>query len=353
MHPSAPSSTRLDPSIRYYIHRTLSNAIVPLIPADQLPFRLKDFPRHLSHGELAAGGWRFLAETGGIAFPLALGGYAAVDSCVKIQKKTVDVKVRPREEKEGVKEEGEMAVNAVPREEAVKETTPSITETRPTPHRRTNTVGKTKYLTDSMAAIYTQDARRVGYTKPTPTTPTSKRPGPTKEKEHCRHWIRTGACKWTATREGCRYRHEMASVEKLAELGIVGVPRWFAGRGVGGGRKGEEAGPTRGGDGEKGKGTWTWTGRRVARLPGTPVATLRPQSRARRAPKSPPQHHPKHPASTSQAPPSLSPSPRNQTPNPPQTVPLPPLTAVRPQRQTSPQPTSTPPSRPSIPPITQ
>ncbi|OAG04181.1 uncharacterized protein CC84DRAFT_1219389 [Paraphaeosphaeria sporulosa] len=247
---ASPSSTRLDPSIRYYIHRTPGNAIVPLIPADQLPFRLKDYPRHLSHRELSAGGWNFVGETSGIAWPLAL-CYSSRDAALDSRGKEIselsgdvhggDAGVAKIEAVTHVPGTGETtgriaadgdAVLLGEDEGEVKQIAFRSSEAMSIPDKvaarascaasvgRTTT--RSPSLTESLAAIYAQEARRVGYTKCSPLA--------AEEKEHCRHWIKTGACKWTTAKEGCRYKHTMPSVEKLAEIGITGVPRWFGER---------------------------------------------------------------------------------------------------------------------------
>lgn len=260
-----PSSTRLPPSLRFYIHRTPSNAIVPLIPADQLPFSLRDFPRHLSHVELSGGGWVFVGETGAVAWPLVLGGVEGDVDVVGVREGGGMEGGLARDEEMEVEKEKEKASsyqvpNPQTRAHVASSTAPTVAKSIPAS------------LTDSMAAIYTKDARRVGYMRPlsssslSPRSPTSaKRSAREREKEHCRHWIRTGACKWTATKEGCRYTHAMPSQEKLAEIGIAGVPRWFGERGVSGGKDGvsgfdgererTEAARRSGGEKDKGMGT--------------------------------------------------------------------------------------------------
>jgi hypothetical protein len=49
--------------LRYYILRKPGHEMVPLVPADQLPFQLQDIPRQLSHRQLSDEGWRLLDET--------------------------------------------------------------------------------------------------------------------------------------------------------------------------------------------------------------------------------------------------------------------------------------------------
>lgn len=237
MSPSqSPSSTRLDVKIRYYIHRTNSNTIVPLIPADQLPFQLKDFPQNLSHRQLSEGGWKFLDETAEVPFPLPLlTPYIPSPIDERPHRGTVDdqkltdevlttdcyldiVSARPK------LLDGELKKGGVISELPALVTGDVNTGTKDLSANATDnmSIGRIKSLTDSMAAIYAQDARRLGYTKSAQAT---KKPGVAKERDFCRRWIKTGEC--VHATKGCWYKHEMPSVRKLKDLGIGGIPQWY------------------------------------------------------------------------------------------------------------------------------
>ncbi|KAJ4360388.1 uncharacterized protein N0V89_000950 [Didymosphaeria variabile] len=236
----SPSSTRLDPKIRYYVHRKHGNTIVPLIPADQLPFHLKDFPKNLNHRELSQGGWKYLEETSEIPFPLALLSpdvqvlfedkpVQNVDSVVMPVKEAPMEKASPKQVAATETPAKYVSIDEGPAQEAP--TKQPTKEAAPNAQKATSTIisgrpthGKTNSLTDSMAAIYTNDAHRLGYTK---SSSTLKRTVAAKDKENCRHWVKNGACKWTNNEEGCRYKQEIPSLEKLKEMGISELPGWF------------------------------------------------------------------------------------------------------------------------------
>ncbi|KAJ4291829.1 hypothetical protein N0V90_009725 [Kalmusia sp. IMI 367209] len=199
------SPIRLDPKIRYYILRQHGNAIVPLIPADQLPFQFKGFPKNLNHRQLSEGGWKFLDETPEIPFPLAIAkprSQPPVCTELDIPKHTVA-------HAKAVQNSGHIGKLKVSGPPNV-----MISNTNPV-----------QSLTDNMAAIYNKDARRIGYTK---LAASSTKPIGLKKEEHCRHWVKTGRCIFA---QECWYRHKMPSMEKLTEMGFVDIPRWYRGRG--------------------------------------------------------------------------------------------------------------------------
>lgn len=230
----APSSTRLDPKIRYYIYRNNENTIVPLIPADQLPFRLKDFPPSLEHKQLAEGGWKFLNETSEIPFPLPLlNPYVRYPNTSKLKKASIKARKTTKDVSESddsmadVSDEEELSsemsstdVNLAAQTQI--EGIPRHLRAARIPARSRPTYVRVQSLTDSMAAIYTQDARKFGYNK---TMPKRRDMVAQEEREYCRRWIKTGGCIHTA--KGCWYRHEMPSLEKLKEIGIMRIPQWY------------------------------------------------------------------------------------------------------------------------------
>lgn len=67
----------LGQGLRYYIVRP-GNIMIPLIPADQLPFQLLGVPRQLNHQQMFEGGWKFLMETNESALHLPIQAPAQV-----------------------------------------------------------------------------------------------------------------------------------------------------------------------------------------------------------------------------------------------------------------------------------
>ncbi|KAL1598819.1 hypothetical protein SLS60_007961 [Paraconiothyrium brasiliense] len=238
--PQSPSSTRLDPRIRYYILRKHGNTIVPLIPADQLPFHLKDFPKNLTHRDLSQGGWKYLEDTSEIPFPLALLSPDVQMFFERKAEQNVHSAAMPVEETfmEQVYTKEVTAKGTPPTDVSIYEASAQKVPTKHTTReavrnaRKPTTIiipnhpihSKTNSLTDSMAAIYTRDAHRVGYTKHSSTV---KRTVAARGKETCRHWAKNGACKWTTTEEGCRYKHELPPLGKLKKMAISELPGCF------------------------------------------------------------------------------------------------------------------------------
>ena len=76
--------------------------------------------------------------------------------------------------------------------------------------------------TEAIASVYQKDAQRYGFGPRLP--PSGIEPDPSK-KEYCTHWIKTGDCAFMA--QGCLYKHEMPTQQKLREIGFNAVPRWW------------------------------------------------------------------------------------------------------------------------------
>lgn len=76
-------------------------------------------------------------------------------------------------------------------------------------------------LVDRFASIYTKDAQRIGYRI---LYPFGIEPDPSK-KVFCDHSIRTSECGYM--QQGCKYKHEMPSLDKLREIGFNQVPKWW------------------------------------------------------------------------------------------------------------------------------
>ncbi|EME46678.1 hypothetical protein DOTSEDRAFT_33250 [Dothistroma septosporum NZE10] len=68
-------------------------------------------------------------------------------------------------------------------------------------------------------------AERIGYHPKDSTPPPSGVVPDQEKKEYCTYWILHGDCMYV--QQGCRYKHEMPSKEKLQQIGIRHVPRWW------------------------------------------------------------------------------------------------------------------------------
>ncbi|KAK3110305.1 hypothetical protein LTR53_015527 [Teratosphaeriaceae sp. CCFEE 6253] len=95
----------------------------------------------------------------------------------------------------------------------------------------TTPTDQTQSLIDAILATTSgaQEAARRGYTPRSalPLPPAGALPDAEK-KEYCTYWLRHGECDYM--QQGCLYKHEMPDRETLGRIGFRGVPRWWAER---------------------------------------------------------------------------------------------------------------------------
>ncbi|EDU41037.1 hypothetical protein PtrSN002B_008107 [Pyrenophora tritici-repentis] len=220
----------LPEGLRYYLLRqndVRGSVIVPLVPADQLPFLLHGVPRELTHRQMSDQGWKFLSETNEAPMllsvqapqPTATPRYLAPDHHVRaVPQPAIAGKTRI-----------DPLPHPTPGPESVRE------------DRQDSGLGLSEHpssLIDKLASIYPKDAQRLGYrasnssgAEPDPFKKEFTKPWPSgiepdsSKKEYCTHWIRTGECSFTAV--GCKFKHEMPGIEKLHELGFRSIPQWW------------------------------------------------------------------------------------------------------------------------------
>lgn len=58
----AHSIFSLPEGLRFYVVRS-DGSMIPLVPADQLPFQVQGVPRQLNHQQLSKGNWAWIADT--------------------------------------------------------------------------------------------------------------------------------------------------------------------------------------------------------------------------------------------------------------------------------------------------
>ena len=192
--------------------------MVPLVPADQIPLQLRGLPRQLTHRQMSDENWKLLHESKHTALPLAI---QVPESCSPppATSKASPSFLAP-----------DHHVRSSPKQlhEVVTETCRPPPPEYPTQYPRLDS--RCTYqaipehpasLTDTFASIYPRDAQRFGYHTP---YPSGVQPDPTK-KVYCSHWIKTGECSFI--QQGCRYKHEMPNLEKLRELGVTQIPKWW------------------------------------------------------------------------------------------------------------------------------
>ncbi|PSN73454.1 hypothetical protein BS50DRAFT_582987 [Corynespora cassiicola Philippines] len=222
-----PDPINLSKGMRYYILRERDNALVPLVPVDQLPVELVDIPRHLSHRQMSEGHWKFVCETEEPAAKFSIQTsngrteslgyrrdafiphYLAPDHQIN-GKSTVTPDDIPQDRWIGL-------LNSSP-------PLPNPADSRPVEQRRATFSEDLSHIphADSFASAYSRGAQRVGYRS---ALSSGIAPDPCK-KEYCTHWIKTGECAFLS--QGCRFKHEMPTIEKLKELGFTnGIPKWY------------------------------------------------------------------------------------------------------------------------------
>ncbi|KAF5853252.1 hypothetical protein GGP41_001837 [Bipolaris sorokiniana] len=201
----------LPEDLRCYLLR--GNTMVPLIPADQLPFQLKGIPRQLTHRQMSDQGWKLFKETKDAPSVLSVQAPIPNDSpshCSpdgKPQYLAPDHNVRTESQNTNIAlgYSGRLSPQTLAAGTYECLGTPSTTRSE-----------RQSSLAD---AVYHREAQRSGYN--------NSNPGPEPSKKvYCTHWIATGECRWMHT--GCKYKHEMPGTEKLRELGFTrGTPRWW------------------------------------------------------------------------------------------------------------------------------
>jgi hypothetical protein len=218
----------LPDGLRYYLLR--GNAMVPLLPADQLPFQLQGIPRQLSHRQMSDENWKLLHETELIAMPLSIHVPSLLHLKPTVRRPTNSLspqllsisKAQFLAPDHHVRTESASVINETPQ--------PSRwtlshhpNEEVPVHQQASQASGVERYesLTDRLASVYPKDAQRFGYTKP---YPSGIEPDPSK-KEFCTHWIKTGECAFTSI--GCKFKHEMPAMDKLRDVGFIQVPKWW------------------------------------------------------------------------------------------------------------------------------
>ncbi|KAH4066236.1 hypothetical protein HBI38_104710 [Parastagonospora nodorum] len=208
--------TALPEGDRYYLLR--GNIMVPLVPADQIPLQLRGLPRQLTHRQLSDENWKLLHESKHAAFPLAIHVPDSYSSPPPTSKASPGFLAPDHHVRSSPKHLNEVTTETCrlppPAHPAQSPRLDARCTYQATPEHPAS-------LTDTFASIYPRDAQRFGYHTP---YPSGVQPDPSK-KVYCSHWIKTGECSFI--QQGCRYKHEMPNLEKLRELGVTQIPKWW------------------------------------------------------------------------------------------------------------------------------
>ncbi len=219
-----------EPRLLYFISRN-NNTIVPLIPADELPFnvRLADVPRVMSFDKTFGMQHVASAPYTGLTFKL--------DDIQPSRPSSQSSSDHNRSQSSTPKHF--LAPDAYARQALSVSSNPMHTlPYRPlSAHESTSNWRKAptsapKNPQDVIDAILntpqgSETASHIGYTaRNSPVPPPSGNVIDPERKEFCTYWIRTGECDFI--QQGCLYKHEMpATLEKLQSLGIMRYPKWW------------------------------------------------------------------------------------------------------------------------------
>ncbi|KAJ5062698.1 hypothetical protein J3E74DRAFT_265941 [Bipolaris maydis] len=204
----------LPEDLRCYLLR--GNMMVPLIPADQLPFQLKGIPRQLTHRQMSDQGWKLFKETKDAPSMLSVQAPIPND---RPSHHSPDGKPPYLAPDHNVRTESQSTNTALGRPGRLSPQSPAAGAYECPGTPSTTGVERHSSLADAVASVYHREAQRSGYN--------NSNPGPEPSKKvYCTHWIATGECRWMHT--GCKYKHEMPGTEKLRVLGFTrGTPRWW------------------------------------------------------------------------------------------------------------------------------
>jgi hypothetical protein len=211
-----PQQPGLPEGSRVYMLR--GTRLVPLIPADQLPYQVRGIPRELTHREMSDGNWKFSHETGSTATILE----AQAPSDITLRKTPAPSKPRFLAPDHHVRSESLSVGSDAPKASTVHLSTSSSEQVSShTPLVVTSTPDRSISLADTFSSIYPEDAQRFKYRMP---TPSGLEPDQSK-KEYCTYWIKCGDCAYTSY--NCKFKHDMPSRAKLRELGFRDFPQWW------------------------------------------------------------------------------------------------------------------------------
>ncbi|KAK5164781.1 uncharacterized protein LTR77_009445 [Saxophila tyrrhenica] len=255
----APEAAGPQPRIVYYIARN-NGTIVPLIPADELPFniRLQNVPRVLGADQIYGMQHVGSAPFTGFTFKLEHADHVYRPMSQPPPGPPGHTRNWSGSEPKNFLPPDALARQALagtppptyqaklhsfpPRPVSAHESAPNW-RSKPSP-----TSDPTQSVIDAIIATQAgaQTAARSGYVPRSTAAqvPPGRVPDPEK-KTYCTYWIRTGECDFQ--QQGCLFKHEMPdSLEKLGELGFRHWPYWWKERNqkvrIGGA---EEKGPVR------------------------------------------------------------------------------------------------------------
>jgi hypothetical protein len=216
------------PRLCYFISRSNGN-IVPLVPADELPYsvRLTGVPRAMKMEHTCGMNHVGTHPFTGQYFKLE----ADATSMQHVIDRTSGSKQRPTEmsailhRSEQVRPE----TTSPPKTEPATSYQPPVSATAMSWRKPDDAASaRSQVIIDNIVASESRSPVRVSPTALKVSRTSTSSPSNLSElgdKVYCTHWIRHGECDYT--QQGCRYKHEMPDRKTLAGIGFRTVPRWW------------------------------------------------------------------------------------------------------------------------------
>ena len=231
---SFSSQPQTQPRVLHFLSRT-NGTLVPLIPADELPFnvRLQGVPRVLTLDQTLGMQHVALAPYTGLTFKLE--HEVAMHRSTSQPQTPTHSRSHSNSETTHFLPPDELARQAITnsKQSNGKQPTPQrplsahelATNWRkpPTSEPKDDTQAIINAIVSSGAGAET--AARIGYPPKGSAVPPSGNVPDQDRKEFCTYWIRTGECDYT--QQGCLYKHEMPDKETLRKIGFRDYPAWW------------------------------------------------------------------------------------------------------------------------------
>lgn len=229
------------PRLLYFISRS-NGTLVPLIPADEMPFniRLLGVPRILSPDQIYGLQHVGSVPYSGLTFKLEhdavlqrpnsqhqgnhARNYSGPDTMQYNSSYTTPTKDSIMVPASSLPVKPQHAIPSRPLSAPVHEL---ATSWRPPPTSTPN-LDKTQDMIDAIINTPSgaETAARIGYTPKSTLVPPSGKVPNLDAKVYCTYWVRHGECDYT--QQGCLYKHEMpGSLEELKAIGVKGWPDWW------------------------------------------------------------------------------------------------------------------------------
>lgn len=211
------------PRLNYFISRSNGN-IVPLIPADELPYKVRLFGvqrvmrMEETHGMNHVGTHPITGQSFKLESDIL---HTSADATISERRNVVAPKQLFVESDRSPSTPNRGQVPS--RQQPASATAVSWRSANDTPSPKPLITAGDTVTPNSPSLIHTpQTTLKTTRTFTSSPSSSSSEPG---DKVYCTHWIRHGECDYM--QQGCRYKHEMPDKETLASIGFRVEPRWW------------------------------------------------------------------------------------------------------------------------------